>query len=1227
MTKTTLNCWAVILTLSACASGIAQDVVFPRDARYVVVTSAPYYAKADGVSDDTQALLNAIRNNIGYKPGTRTLYFPRGTYLVTNTLAWKNIFGEWTAYLVLQGESMTGTIIKLKNNCAGYASTNTPKAVLFTAAPSNYSYYAVHPTGGQYGLGNTAFANSIFNMTIDTGSGNPGAIGVDYLANNQGTLADVVIKSGDGAGVAGLGLWRDSQGPCLIKNVSIDGFDVGILATSYAILDTLEHIALCGQRVCGIQHSGMVLALRDVQSSNSVPVLRQTGTAALASVCNGVFRGGASNAVAIESTAGLYLYNIAATGYQAALATNGVIAPGLAVTQFSSSPALRLFDGSPATPQLAVAETPAAWEPDLTLWTNVAAFGASPSDSLDDTRAIQAALNSGAQVVYLPAPSSGSGQYYVTNTLRIGGAVRILEGCFSTLLPSTSFTTNGGPWPVLRIENGQWPTVTVRRFFIERQAMLGQLEPVSIEHAATSALVVAHCIVSSYRNRRGVGSLFFEDVSAHTLKSEFYFEHPQTVWARQFDPEDPIATKVINNGGALWVLGFKTERPTTVLLNAGSGRAEIFGASNLAQWPTPADVALYSDFDAAQLLSFAHISYGGDKYYKTLLDETQGAMHRELRNTQAPSNGGGGNLCPLVLGGPATSAVPAVTVCVHAPVPQAYEGGATGMFAFMRYGPLTGALTAAYAVTGSALAEYDYAALAGQCTFAPGQDTVWVPVVPVNDTRTEWCESVVVSLAPAAGYQRGYPPAATVMLIDNDGGSAPIPTSGLVLRLSAGGHLQLDADGRVAQWIDASGAGNTAWLPPAQRRPRWLRAGINTAPALEFDGDLLLLPSGTSLQQSGPYPRKTLLIGLQTGANVVNRQMIFEEGGDTRGLNMYLETNQLYCSVWESWGTATVKTNIMAQTPYVAELSFDQPSGTLTLYLDGVLAGQTTVGGTLASHGDQSAIGTIMSTSRCYDGVKRGYGDLYFYGRIADILSYNAVLTTVERSAVTQYLLARLAPPVFSRAETWQADAPGTQLDALSNWLLISGPASAGVVTSNGGSRVLALVQPSNAAPVRIRQRLAEQFPDVTMIAVSAHYANGASTLGMFDNVQSQCGFRVQTDGLAGQLQVLREPDELVLYSAPCTTNGGVRDVRLLTDIERRTSATLFSVSVSIDRANVLDAVPFAVNAAFTESRVELGCATGTVLIGSTTWTAVPEPLLQLPLLGVLHLFLRARLG
>ena len=124
----------------------------------------------------------------------KTLFFPKGTYLISNTLYWKLANGDWSTSLTLQGENRDQTIIKLENSAPGFNDAANPRAVLFTTSQNS---------SASDGSGNQAFNNFIFDLTVDVGQGNPGAVGIDYLANNRGAIRNVVVQAPAGSGQTG----------------------------------------------------------------------------------------------------------------------------------------------------------------------------------------------------------------------------------------------------------------------------------------------------------------------------------------------------------------------------------------------------------------------------------------------------------------------------------------------------------------------------------------------------------------------------------------------------------------------------------------------------------------------------------------------------------------------------------------------------------------------------------------------------------------------------------------------------------------------------------------------------------------------------------------------------------------------------------------------------------------------------------------------------------------
>src|SRR4051794_18605830 len=68
-----------------------SDVVYPLGSSIVNVKL--HGAKGDGVKDDTDAIIAALRESANTPD--HILYFPNGTYLVSRTIEWKDAAGGW----------------------------------------------------------------------------------------------------------------------------------------------------------------------------------------------------------------------------------------------------------------------------------------------------------------------------------------------------------------------------------------------------------------------------------------------------------------------------------------------------------------------------------------------------------------------------------------------------------------------------------------------------------------------------------------------------------------------------------------------------------------------------------------------------------------------------------------------------------------------------------------------------------------------------------------------------------------------------------------------------------------------------------------------------------------------------------------------------------------------------------------------------------------------------
>ena len=605
----------------------AAQRTFPPDTGMVNVKTA-FGATGDGVSDDTQAIQQAISSTVHHpQGGPRILYFPAGTYLVSRPLHEKDLMSQWNSLLTLQGENRATTTIKLTDNNPLYQNANAPADVLHFASQN----------GGPKGGGNSAFDNNIFDMTIDVGRGNPGAVALDFLGNNYCALRNVTLQSSDSshAGAIGLALLRYASGPCLMKNVLINGFDYGIRVANSEYSLTFEDLTLLNQRTVGIYNASNVLSIRHLFSANKVPVINNQNADGLVTLVDGILQEGSAKYSAIQNRGTLYARDVRSSGYSSVL--QGI--PGISISEYDSGPVLTPFGCKASSLKLAVEETPYFEDTNLNNWQSVTTFGADPTGRIDSSGAIQKVIDSGVTTVYFP-----TGVYSVARTILVRGAVRKLAGFDSSLNPSGEAFGNGEhPAPLFKIETGT-ADVTLDHFRIGAFSPHPAPGVIFVQQDSARPLVLRDLLIGSqpttfaYQNtNQGTGTLFVENVAGQPWQ----ILYPQDVFARQINPEGN-RTKITNKRGRLWILGLKTEGTGTNVQTSDGGSTEILGGLIYPVWKTAPDAPSFMVNDSRASFIYAvssHEPASANTNFAVQVQEAQHGVSKSLLSNSLPARG------------------------------------------------------------------------------------------------------------------------------------------------------------------------------------------------------------------------------------------------------------------------------------------------------------------------------------------------------------------------------------------------------------------------------------------------------------------------------------------------------------------------------------------------------------------------------------------------------------
>jgi hypothetical protein len=633
--------------------------VNPPGSNVINVKDAAYGAKGDGKTDDWWAIQKAISDYIGASAGTGTpkiLYLPAGTYLVSKTVEWRQYDpatrlprqgtsnNGWRGGFTLLGENRDNTVIRLADgtftddpsyavDANGFIRSN---AVLHTA-----SNKGPRPTDSTNGDGRDAYDNSVLNLTVDTGTGNTGAVGIDYFVNNRGSINNVRVLSRDGQGRVGIRQDRAASYSGLISDVTVDGYNSGLsfgFGNDVEAYTVLDGVRLQNQLLQGINVSGGVtLTAQNVRSINAVPMLRITrdglvhvtlidstaiGTAGAATrpaIVNGTEdtapgpNQGKATGTGIANS--VLVRNFATSGYLYAYAgrVNGTNTTRTGtVTELVSHAVNKNFADAPSTTlNLANKEAPNYYNTDVANdWVKV---GGRLAGETDDTEAIRRALATGKPVVYFESNKT----YTVTGTVDVPASVRWLVG-FNAVLRSSgaAFDSAASPTPILRVAADSPNPLIVDTFTFRLNgagvyAVRQDTGRTVVLRELNSRPGTPRSTAGFYKAGPSAGELFVQDVAG----GGYTYRPGQNIWGRQMDSGGDL-----NDGANLRILGIRTEGGGTTLTTVNGGRSEILGAQlsiNSGGSSSPAFVN-----DASEVsLSFMATNPGNNTFYPILVRE------------------------------------------------------------------------------------------------------------------------------------------------------------------------------------------------------------------------------------------------------------------------------------------------------------------------------------------------------------------------------------------------------------------------------------------------------------------------------------------------------------------------------------------------------------------------------------------------------------------------------
>jgi len=512
--------------------------------------SIMHAAKADGVTDDTEAFKDAydfikgvFQKEGPWNPTQYYIYIPDGTYSVSDTLIYHGptigSYPNWNGtfdlnHIHIIGQSRTRTIIRLQDQCIGYSDPNNPKIVVAFQHPDTV-------------FNNVPGGNFLRNITIDTGRGNPGAVGLYFQGANQTDLRNITVKSDDGLGKYGIWFKTGSiQG--YYTDVTVQGFNVGIFDPINPEGDpAFEHLTVTGQNEAGIEHTGGGLSLRGLlseQTQPGVPAIKIDGSGSQTVIVDSSLiakRGASAIQLSASGGQGLFARNITTSGYDSTIAMGSQpLISGKFVTEYVSSAPQSLRPGQTMKSlNLPVRETPSVpWYDPKTQWAIV-----------DDYPNIQAAFDSGKPVVCFKVH-----QYKISGDINVPASVKVVD-CLGSSVQGGGLVISALSADPILVEDSSIPI-----------------------RAGAQRDIIQRCAGGNISNPKGLPINFYLENVNDVASGDDFCRPGQHVYARQIDIEYGSGSQIVCNGGTLWMFGFKTENAgATPLTVKNGGKLEILG--------------------------------------------------------------------------------------------------------------------------------------------------------------------------------------------------------------------------------------------------------------------------------------------------------------------------------------------------------------------------------------------------------------------------------------------------------------------------------------------------------------------------------------------------------------------------------------------------------------------------------------------------------------------------
>lgn len=643
------------LSAEAARAGLEDGDRLPDNAGQIKATD--HGVVCDGVTNDAPAIQAAIQ--FAASQTRHLVQLPQGICVVSGLAADSAGFGliewrtsltqtgidgtqypRWVHQMQLVGAGKDRTVLRVPNNHALMQDANKPVAVLYLASTQ---VIPEDPDSRRaIGSGNKAFHVGASHMRIECGTGNPGCVGVDAIANNQGFLADLELVGG-GSGYAGIRAERYGNGPMQIRDVSISGFTH---CGRFGELDfsTVLSRVYCSSAVDGFlitNHSMIFVDPSFVTASASGSFTRGVGTPTAVMVQGGLLSGPAGSRAAVAGSGSVMLSNVRTLGFDQAAVGSPVIS--------TATEQMTAFFATQAT-QSAVAFTAPLYMPEwprfpTPFWSGNPADWANPRDGGGDdtgmsfsTTAVQSAMNSGKPIVVL-----GGRSWRTNGTITVPCTVKTIDFAAATFDAS-------GAQKQLEIVGDCEEHLTIMRGWTHNTGGSGIFQNSSRPLLLRDYSCGSGCTGLTMRANRP-GPIYLQDVGTTMTVP------PQgRAYAEQLNLEygaGSLGVQIINNGGRLFIRGGKSERTTPVIVTQNAGCTVLLGGLAYATSNPPEEgvnTPMFRVVDSVFTGFVPQTVYDSNRRFPVIVEETRAGVVSRLLFGALTGRGLGTAATPLRAG-------------------------------------------------------------------------------------------------------------------------------------------------------------------------------------------------------------------------------------------------------------------------------------------------------------------------------------------------------------------------------------------------------------------------------------------------------------------------------------------------------------------------------------------------------------------------------------------------